>query len=275
MKVSDSVHQIKIEFEVTETVKRYVYLYLIVGKKCYLIDAGVAGCKKTIEAYLKNLGRDLSDIDAIFLTHAHPDHIGGASEIFEATGCKIYISETERKWVEDIDTQFQERPIPNFYKLVNKSVFVHETVKDDNIFSLESGMTLRVIASTGHSSGSVSYIWEETGILFSGDAIPNLSDLPILVDMESSIKTLERLCKEDTVNLCCPAWDRLYAGAEIADQLHRSESFLEKLKTSVQKAEKAYGDNMETEKLSAICKNMGFDPVMINPLFKQSVNACK
>ena len=274
MKVSDNVHQIKIEFQVTETVKRYVYSYLIIGKKCYLVDAGVVGCKETIKEYLKELGRSLDDIDAIFLTHAHPDHMGGAAEIVESTDCNIYISEAERKWVEDIDTQFKERPIPNFYGLVNKSVLVNKTVKDHDIFSLEAGMTLRVIQSTGHSFGSVSYLWEEKGVLFSGDAIPNLNDLPILVDMEASKKTLERLRNETSIKFCCPAWDRIYAGTEIVEQIQRSENFLEKLKVSVQKAEKQYCDNMENEKLSAICRNMGFEPAMINPLFKRSVLAC-
>lgn len=38
-----NIQQIKIEFNVTPEIKRYVYIYLIVGEHCYLIDSGVAG----------------------------------------------------------------------------------------------------------------------------------------------------------------------------------------------------------------------------------------
>ena len=34
------VHQIRVDFAVTEQVKRYVFVYLIEAKSCYLIDSG-------------------------------------------------------------------------------------------------------------------------------------------------------------------------------------------------------------------------------------------
>ena len=37
------IHQIKIDFNVTDKIKRYVYVYIVEGEQCYLIDSGVAG----------------------------------------------------------------------------------------------------------------------------------------------------------------------------------------------------------------------------------------
>lgn len=36
MKVCENVYQIKVEFNVTKTIKRYVYCYLIMGKNVIL-----------------------------------------------------------------------------------------------------------------------------------------------------------------------------------------------------------------------------------------------
>ena len=129
MEICNHVHQIRIDFNVTEDVKRYVYVYLLTGSSCFLIDAGGAGASREIGNYMESIGRRLEEIEGIFLTHSHPDHIGGALEIQELAHCKIYAGARERDWMEDIDRQFAERPIPNFYKLVNASV------KIDNILA--------------------------------------------------------------------------------------------------------------------------------------------
>ncbi|MCI9125939.1 MAG: MBL fold metallo-hydrolase [Eubacterium sp.] len=195
MKICENVHQIKISFNVTLEIKRFVYVYLITGKYCYLIDAGVAGCERIISSYMEGLGRSLSEIKAVLLTHAHPNHMGGAAKIKRMSGCEIYVSNIEKVWIENIDLQFQERPIPNFYALVNELVEVEHTVKEDNVFVLEPGISIRVLETPGHSKGSVSYIYEEE-VVFCGDAISVVDDFPIFVDVnesESSIEKIKRL----------------------------------------------------------------------------------
>lgn len=130
MKITEQVHQIRIDFQVTEKVNRFVYIYLITGESCYLIDSGVAGSEKIIEEYMQSIGREITEIKGVFLTHAHPDHMGSAAAIRRMTDCRIYSSEAERRWIEDIDVQFQERPIPGFYRLAGESVKVDEIVRD-------------------------------------------------------------------------------------------------------------------------------------------------
>lgn len=68
------VQQIKIDFNVTPEIKRYVYVYLIeTVRGCCLLDSGVAGSEDIIEKFLIERGRNPSEIKAVFLTHAHPD----------------------------------------------------------------------------------------------------------------------------------------------------------------------------------------------------------
>lgn len=40
-----------------------------------LVDAGLSG--KKIEALMKSIGRDLTDVDSVFITHEHSDHVRG------------------------------------------------------------------------------------------------------------------------------------------------------------------------------------------------------
>ncbi len=55
-----------------------------------LVDAGFS-CKKT-EERLKKIGKNLSDVSAILLTHEHSDHINGAGVIARKYNIPLYIT---------------------------------------------------------------------------------------------------------------------------------------------------------------------------------------
>ncbi|MBO6308475.1 MAG: MBL fold metallo-hydrolase [Oribacterium sp.] len=104
------VHQIKIDFNVTEQIKRFVYVYILEAESLYLIDSGVYGSEIKIIDFLDTIGRNISEIRGIFLTHAHPDHIGSAAWFQEHTGCKIYASEGEKIGLRISICSFQKDP---------------------------------------------------------------------------------------------------------------------------------------------------------------------
>ena len=273
MKICENVYQIKIDFNVTPQIKRYVYVYLITGKSCYLIDAGVAGCEKIIGNYMKKLGRSLSEIKAIFLTHAHPDHIGGAAQLKRISGCKIYASDIERKWIENIDAQFRERPIPNFYSLVNESVKVESVVKESNKFVLEDGVTIEVLETAGHSKGEVSYIYREREVIFCGDTIPVADDFPIFVDVLQSELSIYKIQNMKNIRFYCPAWDKVYFENEIFEVTQKGLNLINNLKRCVLQLEKTESELTESEIMN-IGISLGLKDVSGNPLFRKSVEAC-
>ena len=55
-----------------------------------LLDAGIS-CK-AIQAGLESLGISLKDIDAVFITHDHIDHIKGIRTLLKKTTCPLYAS---------------------------------------------------------------------------------------------------------------------------------------------------------------------------------------
>ena len=262
------VHQIKIDFHVTEQISRFVYVYIIEANSLYLVDSGVFGCEKQIIDYLDSIGRNISEIKAIFLTHAHPDHIGSAAYFQEHTGCRIYASEGEKRWIEDIDLQFRERPIPNFYQLAGKSSKVDFTVKDGDVIEPENGVKVSVIRTAGHSCDEVSYLIED--IMFIGDSVPVKGDIPIFIDEQEMRKTLCVLKAVEGVKTYYPAWDRIYSAEMMKDKLNEAGKLIDLLKNTVSELDDGAGLPVLVEQ---VCGKLKIPMLAGNPLFSRTI-AC-
>lgn len=253
MKVNNQVHLIRKEFFVTPEVKRYVNIYLIVGRYCYLIDSGVAGTEELIGQYLATIHHKMSDIKGIFLTHSHPDHIGAATEIKKQTNCQIYAPVEELLWIEDIQQQFSQRPIPNFFKLLSQSVDVNHPLKNGDVLVPEEGITIRAVSTKGHSHGSMSYILNDE-VIFTGDAIPVAGELPIFTDYDQTVKSLDIIKGLEGIKYYCPAWDDIYDKDRLDMVVEDSKKMLSKMKKDAFGVQKKYAGN---------------------PLFAESIEACR
>lgn len=265
------IHQLRINFNVTEQVKRYVFVYLIEAKKCYLIDSGVYGSEKQIIEYIRSIGRDVSELQGIFLTHAHPDHIGTAAWFQEHTGCRIYASQGERRWIEDIDLQFKERPIPNFYKLAGKSTVVDVVVKDGDIVSLEEDLELEVISTAGHSIDEVSYRLGDC--LFVGDAIPVRGDIPIYINKRDESQTLQKIRNLKGIHNYYPAWDCTYSVSDINEKLDEAITLINTLDEQIQRVLPSTLGRDIAVVTDVVCENMKMPYLKENPLFRRTVMA--
>lgn len=186
------------------------------------------------------------------------------------SGCDIYASNIEKAWIEDIDLQFRERPIPNFYSLVNESVKVEGIVQEEDVLVLEQGISIRVLDTPGHSKGSVSYVYEEREVVFCGDAIPVVDDFPIFVDVKESERSIVKIRELGNVCYCCPAWDKVYYKEEIEKITRDSLEMLRKLKEYVNEV-KREGKRISEEEIRQISMYMGWGKMKGNPLFRKSV----
>lgn len=65
--------------------------YLETDKKKILVDAGLTG--KKIEGLLADIGRRAEDLDAIFITHEHIDHIKGVGVLARKYGLDLYANQ--------------------------------------------------------------------------------------------------------------------------------------------------------------------------------------
>ncbi|KRM12620.1 MBL fold metallo-hydrolase [Paucilactobacillus suebicus] len=62
--------------------------YLETPEHKILIDAGLSG--KKIQGLMEKIGRSLTDVDALFVTHEHTDHIKGVGVLARKYGMNVY-----------------------------------------------------------------------------------------------------------------------------------------------------------------------------------------
>lgn len=112
-----------------------------------LVDTGLGGSAGEIETALGRLGLAWGNLGHVILTHRHGDHVGSIEAVMvaapEATG---YIGEGDAAAVS------APRPL---------------TIVDDG----DSVFDLEIIATPGHTPGSISVVDPIGGILVSGDAV--------------------------------------------------------------------------------------------------------
>jgi hydroxyacylglutathione hydrolase len=277
MQITDHVHALKIPFQITDPsgqkIPRFVYAFLIYGKEICLIDSGVAGSEKIILDYLKRTGKSPEEIKRLILTHAHPDHVGAAAAIKRISGCTVAAHAAEKAWIEDVDLQAKERPVPGFFSLVGGSVPVDQTLQDGEVLHLEGGLALQVLHIPGHSPGSLSLWLAEDGALFSADAVPIAGDMPIFQDILASVRSVQRLASIPEIKHLLAAWDEPRRGSEAYRIMDEGLQYLQRIHSNVLKVERENPGSSPMELCLRTLELLGLPQTMANPLVAASFQA--
>ena len=111
-----------------------------------LVDAGSDRSGAAIRAALARAGKTADEVRAIFLTHSHADHIGGARAFPRA---QVYVLEPDRRAVE------------------RSGIVVARGLRDGERVDA-GGTPVEVFALPGHTPGSAAFLVH--GVLFFGDS---------------------------------------------------------------------------------------------------------
>jgi hydroxyacylglutathione hydrolase len=140
-------------------------------------------------------------LDGILLTHAHFDHVGAVAPIARATGAEVWVPESEKAILADIDSYV---PWPEFGPF--ESWDAEHTLTGGEKLEL-AGFEIDVLFTPGHSPGHVTFHIPDEAAVFSGDVLFQGSvgrhDLPggdPRVLMETLKMLVETLPDETTVH---------------------------------------------------------------------------
>ncbi len=197
MHITGNIHALKHVFYIDASpsvkLERYVYSYVVFDSEICLIDSGVKGCEESIFKYVRNQGYLEEDIRYLILSHGHPDHIGSAARIKEKTNCTVVSHQGDQEWIENLDKQYADRPVPGFFTLVADPVEVDRLVLDGESVLFGKSGSVNFISTPGHSPGSLSLCFPNENALFTGDAIPLKGDIPNYDSYSLTISSLEKL----------------------------------------------------------------------------------
>ncbi len=156
-------------------IETYATVSLLVDDRLILIDTSAESDAKAILMYLDRIKVKPKDLATIFITHVHPDHIGGLAQIKRDSLAKVAASKVEAVYISKAQTydgppgaQHQKQP----------GTPVDSVLEDGQVYD-----GLRVVYTPGHTRGSISLLDETRSLLLVGDAGNNEHGLAPMDDL--------------------------------------------------------------------------------------------
>jgi glyoxylase-like metal-dependent hydrolase (beta-lactamase superfamily II) len=199
----------------------YVNWYVIEdGDELTIVDAGLPRAWGALDRLLRLLGRPLSAVSAVVLTHAHFDHVGFARRMRER-GVPVLVHEGDANLLEHPFRYDHEAPRSRYLSVGLARIMAtmaaagapsirglkpSHTFADGDILDVPGRP--RVVFTPGHTYGHSSLHLPEAGAVVTGDALvtfdiytqqagPRIVAAAATASIEQALRSLDRLAEID------------------------------------------------------------------------------
>jgi glyoxylase-like metal-dependent hydrolase (beta-lactamase superfamily II) len=198
-----------------------VHAYLIdLGDGLLLVDTLYGTDARLILDELQRIGKPVSAIKHILLTHAHRAHLGGLAALKASSGAEVLCHEWEQDIVEgDRRIQFTTfRPLPplRVYPFQVASYFGSPPPckVDGHLREGDKVGPLHVIYTPGHTPGHLAFYWPERRVLFAGDTLVTWPSFApgwpgFMLNHKQNNASMHHMAELDVQILCCGHGDPL------------------------------------------------------------------
>ncbi|WP_167044498.1 MBL fold metallo-hydrolase [Salinibacterium sp. ZJ454] len=168
----------------------YVNCYLIEdGTRVTVVDAALPATWSHLEQSLQAIGRSRDDVDALVITHAHPDHLGFAARIAAQWSVPIWVHAADERIAQHpyrhehegnplVSTLRHPRAVPMLTAMMTagalrvKGVTNTRRLPPSAVLDVPGHPT--VLFTPGHTFGHCALHLPDRGVLISGDALVTL-----------------------------------------------------------------------------------------------------
>ena len=207
-RVTDRVHRVR---------DRFVNLYVVDAGKVVLVDTGTTTAEPRIRASLRELGKEVADIEVVLLTHHHLDHVGTAGVWKREADADLVIHEDDVRVLAGEERRrgkgvgLGAKVMIAFSGLFTRMMAV-PPVRADRVLlgrgTIELlGLDFEAVPARGHTLGSCAFLLASEGVLFAGDAANargGRAAPPWLVeDADAAVESYRALMAMAPAVVCC------------------------------------------------------------------------
>ncbi len=127
---------------------------------CFVVDPG-ADAPRILEV----LAHGQLRVEAYLMTHGHVDHVSALAEVHAVHPAPVLCHAADLAWAFS-----EDNALPPFYGAPRRPAGEVRTIGDGDAFTA-AGTPVRVIATPGHTPGSVCFYLETAGLLLTGDTL--------------------------------------------------------------------------------------------------------